>query len=318
MPDHAPAVQVEVDARAGLPLALALRKASSRFVHPGGPDRPAVRKIEMRMARWLRRFLSSQAEPMADQVAAIYAGRAESTGKASVPGARRIRPGTSPVLPSDPAVAAQMLDLLDFAGWQAAIPGGVGEHLVGVAVMTSEATLEALGVTDEAMAALSRRLATTWAYERSAELVGMRLLPDGRVIQNPNARWAITESTRGMLRGSVERALADGWSPDRLRADILDSTAFDGARARAVARTELAFADSEGTMRGYRLSGLVRAKRWVTAHDDKVSDMCRTCEAQGTIALDERFVTGRDAPPNHPNCRCVVTPILEGEPDDVD
>ena len=47
-------------------------------------------------------------------------------------------------------------------------------------------------------------------------------------------------------------------------------------------------------------------KVWQTVGDDRVSDECQACEAQGPIPIDESFTSGASEPPNHPNCRCTV------------
>lgn len=134
------------------------------------------------------------------------------------------------------------------------------------------------------------------------------------LVPNPDARWQITEGTRESLRSVVQRALDEGWSTERVADEVTGSHAFSETRAQTIARTEIARADVEGALLGYRQSGVVRAKRWLTALDDKVSEECQASEAAGAIGLDESFPpNGVDGPPNHPNCRCAVLPVLDDE-----
>ena len=47
-------------------------------------------------------------------------------------------------------------------------------------------------------------------------------------------------------------------------------------------------------------------KKWQTCDDDRVSDECMANEDEGTIGVEESFVSGASIPPQHPNCRCVI------------
>lgn len=146
-----------------------------------------------------------------------------------------------------------------------------------------------------------------YAQDRAAELVGKKVLTDGTVIDNPNAQWAITDSTRDMLRGLVADALENGPVPAELRRQVMESEAFSKGRAQTIARTELNRAAGQGKIAGARASGIKLLKVWSTADDDQVSEDCELNEEQGPIPLDEPFQSGDDCEPAHPNCRCSVT-----------
>ena len=206
---------------------------------------------------------------------------------------------------------ADALDGLDFGDWSE-----LADLSVGVLTdVTTDGGLEALkqiGMLDDDLEEKLRERAGLWAHDRSAEMVGMKWVDD-ELVPNPDARWQITEGTRDMLRGMTERALDEGWSTDQMAAEIEASYPFSEARAEMIARTEIAKADVAGTMEGYRVSGVVTMKRWLTAQDDLVSDECAACGDIGAIGIDDTFPGGADAPPNHPNCRCAVIPVLDDE-----
>lgn len=121
----------------------------------------------------------------------------------------------------------------------------------------------------------------------------------------------VTDTTREKLRSTVANSLEAGESTDQLADSIKESYAFSEERAQVIARTEMAKADIQGSLEGYKASGVVEGKQWVTANDDLVSSDCNKCEAEGVIALDANFTTGVQGPPNHPNCRCDVIPVVE-------
>lgn len=65
-----------------------------------------------------------------------------------------------------------------------------------------------------------------------------------------------------------------------------------------------------GNLIGWEETGLVTGKQWITAKDDKVSEVCNANGEMGVIGLHEPFSHGALTIPGHPNCRCVVVPVL--------
>ncbi len=140
--------------------------------------------------------------------------------------------------------------------------------------------------------------AITWAGKHAAEMV-----------------TAITDTTRDGIRGLVKNALDEGWSSDRLAEELETASAFSDERAETIARTELAFASTEGSICGWRASGSVAGRQWLTSNEP---DTCQDCvDLDGkVVAIDEDFEDGD--PPLHPRCRCAVTPVLSEEEDEAD
>jgi SPP1 gp7 family putative phage head morphogenesis protein len=168
---------------------------------------------------------------------------------------------------------------------------------------------------DEAIVNLVNEKAVEWSQDRAAELVGMKWV-DGELVENPNADYAISESTRDLLRADITAAIEDGLSNDDLAAQLADAYAFSDERAEVIARTETAFADVAGNMIAYRESGVVEEKQWITGDGCCVD--CKELDEE-TVPLDQDFEAPDgdtvDAPPLHPNCRCDVLPLIS-EPTD--
>lgn len=144
--------------------------------------------------------------------------------------------------------------------------------------------------------------AMNFARDRAAELVGKRWTPEGELIDNPDAKWAIDESTRTMLRGTIEEALADNVSVDDLSDRIRASYAFSEKRASLIAETEVARANVQGALEGAREArdaGVVLQKVWLLGQEP--CDICLDNAEQGPIELDDDFQSGDDGPPAHPN-----------------
>lgn len=211
----------------------------------------------------------------------------------------------------------EISDGLNFGAWAALVPVLL-PVLRKSARAAAKSALQALIPSAPAgMKSAIRGKAAQWAQSRAAEMVGMAW-QDGVLVANPNAEWQITEGTRAMLRSSVRQTLENGSSAQQLAADLSEQHAFSRERARMIARTELARADGMGAQIGWEESGLVSGKEWLTAGDDKVSDICRGNGAAGVIGLNQHFPSGDLAPPSHPNCRCVVIPVLTDDTEKLD
>ena len=152
-----------------------------------------------------------------------------------------------------------------------------------------------------------------FAEDRGAELVGMRNMgtaADPEWIENPDAKWAITDSTRDMLRVDTAKAIEEGWSTNELKASLKENYAFSDARAETIARTEIAKADVEGNIDTYRTSGVVTGKEWILGSEHDDDDECNENADAGVVGLDEAFPSGDDAAPTHPNCVCDILPVV--------
>jgi SPP1 gp7 family putative phage head morphogenesis protein len=202
-------------------------------------------------------------------------------------------------------------DAFDEIDWDwSDLPPLVQPVLAGVAVAAGTDAVSALGLFDtDTLKRVSAR-STAWAQDRAAELVGMKWI-DGELVENPDATWSITETTRTMLNTLVRNAMDEGQSNQELAASIRDSVAFSPERASLVARTETAMADVQGAIIGWKESGVVTGKQFLAA-----PDCCDDCQVQDgeIVGLDEEFSEG-DAP-LHPNCRCSVIAVLADDASD--
>jgi SPP1 gp7 family putative phage head morphogenesis protein len=151
--------------------------------------------------------------------------------------------------------------------------------------------------------------ARTWAAQRAAELVGMRRQPDGALIENPDAKWAISDTTRDDLR----HIISDGFTKETPMPDLIkeigDAGAFSDSRAAMIARTETSFAQSTANYNAWRDSGIVDKAMWQASADPNVCDDC--LEANGeVVSLGETFPgVDVESPPAHVNCDCSMIAV---------
>lgn len=156
----------------------------------------------------------------------------------------------------------------------------------------------------DAILSQSNEKAAAWAMDRAAEMV-----------------TEIDDTTRDGLRRLMADAIDEGQTNEQIAADIATSDLFGGPRAMLIARTETTNAENNGTVIGWRESGVVRGKGWVP--DAEACEICLDNEADGEIGLDEAFSSGDTEPGAHPNCECTLEAYLDdpgdtGEGDSTD
>lgn len=147
---------------------------------------------------------------------------------------------------------------------------------------------------------------------RAAALAGLKYDADDNLVEDPDARWPLTEVMRRDLEGSVLLAVTEGWTAEQLAAVIEVSYALSPERATIIANTELTNAQNGGTYSLWRKSGAVTLVRWVTSDKERKPDECDSYEAQGVVPLGHEFAEGLRSPRAHPFCECeleVVDPF---------
>jgi len=166
--------------------------------------------------------------------------------------------------------------------------------------------------------------ALSFAQSRAAELVGKKWV-DGELVDNPDAQWAIDDTTRMMLQQTIYDGLDNGLGVDGLADAIAamptsenDMGAFTPFRARMIARTETLNAHGKGDMEGLKAAkanGVHVMKEWYA--DAEACDICLENMDAGPIELDEEFPSGDMEPTAHPCCECSLNGVTDdGEEDD--
>lgn len=148
------------------------------------------------------------------------------------------------------------------------------------------------------------------AKEQVAELVGKKVDPDGKIINNPKAKYKISDKTRADIRQSISTSLSLG-EDQATATERLKKTIKNPKRAATIARTETVNAYQRGLLSMGLESGAV-AKEWQSVND---TDICGVNGNQGIIKINERFASGHLAPAAHPNCRCGLRLVYPEESD---
>jgi hypothetical protein len=167
-----------------------------------------------------------------------------------------------------------------------------------------------LEIHDTKMIAAANNLAADFARKRAAELVGMKYNYAGELVENPNAEWAISDTTRDKIKRIVTEAFEGETKITDVVAKIQqaleddEAGIFSDARAMTIAETEVAQAQVQGNWDVWKKSGLVEKITW-TVSSDEPCDECADNE-DVEVNFGERFPSGDLYPPAHPRCRCVI------------
>lgn len=135
--------------------------------------------------------------------------------------------------------------------------------------------------------------------QQVASLVGKRVLPGGKIIDNPNAAYNIMETVRKDIAQSVKTSLGVGETTDQAIARI-QTIINPIARAEKIARTESVNAYQAGVTKFGQLSGAV-GKEW---RDAGAVDICLQNTEAGPTPFNQPYPSGVMAPTQHPFCRC--------------
>lgn len=211
----------------------------------------------------------------------------------------------------DEEIEEIILDILK--GFQEIVPA-VQHELEGTYLDQAQTMATAMESTVQ-LSVLNQR-ALDYARARAAEMVGMKWV-DGELVTNPNAVWAITDTTRDVLKDLITNAFTQGQTPAELTKSIEQTGVFSAYRADMIASTEMSKATIQGSLGTAKDVGAI-GKQWETSGDHDIDDECNDNEDDGTVAIGDSFSSGDDGPPSHPNCNCALVYITADDPEAAD
>lgn len=160
-----------------------------------------------------------------------------------------------------------------------------------------------LELTDEAIKQYAEKIASDYAKSRSAEMIGKKWVADD-LVDNPDARYVISDTTRDDLQDLIGEAFDKKQSVSQLEEAIFNSGVFSRSRAELIAKTELAMAQSRGTLSMWKQSGKIKTVGVILSEGHDVEDICDSVAKGGPYHISK-------APelPIHPNCFCGLKAI---------
>jgi hypothetical protein len=212
----------------------------------------------------------------------------------------------------DPGATADSINSDVYEEW-GSLPAQIRPALEDAMLSGINTAMLQLELHDTKLIAAANTIASEFASERAAELVGMRYDVEGNLVENPNAEWAISDTTRDKIKRVVTEAFEGETKISDVSAKIQqalqddEAGIFTEARAMMIAQTEVANAQAGGNFEVWKKSGLVQTVKW-TVSADEPCDECAENEDQ-VVDLGDAFNSGDILPPAHPNCRCVLVAV---------
>jgi SPP1 gp7 family putative phage head morphogenesis protein len=163
---------------------------------------------------------------------------------------------------------------------------------------------------------------------QQAELIRQGALLVRRVNATTGKRLkaAVSKAQAEIIAGEIKGGLEGGAGIEHIAARIRGVFSVRRSEARTIARTEVLKASQSAQLEAFEQSGVVERKQWNTSLDDAVRPDHLDTEGQ-IVDRDDAFTLGNgeraDAPGigeggaqlsagNTINCRCFVTPVVEG------
>ena len=205
-------------------------------------------------------------------------------------------------------MADLVLNSLDQSAWDEQLSKTISSMTYDIYIAGMEDATSQLGGTFIADPKF-HQFASDYSQERSAELVGKRVLADGTIINNPNPNYSISDSTRNMLKSDLVDSMEEGLTPAEIAKKLEGNYAFSEYRSTMIARTETGFSWNSGSVKMYDHSGV----KLLYVHDGDGDQDC--IAANGQIWTTD-YASGRLL--QHPNCVRSFAPCLDpsAEPDE--
>ena len=138
-----------------------------------------------------------------------------------------------------------------------------------------------------------------FAREQAAYLVGKKVGKDGTIVDNPNAKYKISNTTREDIRSSLRTSLSLG-EDQAAAVERLRSAIKNPRRAELIAQTEAVNAYQGGLLAFGEKSGATGKESQAL----NTSDMCADFARQGVVSLNYLYGGQWLGPSYHPRCRC--------------
>ena len=130
---------------------------------------------------------------------------------------------------------------------------------------------------------------------------------------------SMLETEQQKMVDIIKQGLDEGLSIPNIRNNM--ATEFDNlskVQSERISRTEVIRASNEAAIDAWKQSGVVEGKQWLTTEDGREDAECAELNGKVVWSLGGDFYQKEGEfengdPPLHPNCRCVVLPVIDKE-----
>lgn len=123
--------------------------------------------------------------------------------------------------------------------------------------------------------------------------------------------WGDRDKLTSEIYTKLSQSFIRGDDVHKTSKDIAQRMGVSYSNAKRLVNTETAFFTEQGTMEGYRQSGIVDEFEFLATLDMKTSDICRSMDGK-VFEVSEQEV-GVNCPPLHGHCRSTTVPRFKDE-----
>jgi SPP1 gp7 family putative phage head morphogenesis protein len=210
--------------------------------------------------------------------------------------------------------------MFDYAVWERNLKQIGNKHMTNVSTENGRRVFDDLKRMSKRVKDLLMQTSYDMTYPETLEYLDE---------QSIKLAGTVTTTTEEQIRAQLTNGFVEGLTVDEIAANISRVfTVASGSRAKMIARTEMSRAANYGAVSAYKQSGVVEAKEWLTAQDEKVCPYCNAMDKKveslsTAFLLKDQTFEGDDgtmmtnnyldvqAPPLHISCRCSVLPVVK-------
>lgn len=119
--------------------------------------------------------------------------------------------------------------------------------------------------------------------------------------------WANKKLLVNQLNKVIKNGIIQGASIPKMSKDIKDTFGVGAGQSKRLIRTETARVYSEASAKLYKESPVVKKVMFDATLDNKTSEICQSLDGK-IFDADSNY----PRPPQHPNCRSAIIPIVNG------
>jgi hypothetical protein len=121
----------------------------------------------------------------------------------------------------------------------------------------------------------------------------------------------VDKTTKDWIVRQIQDGVDEGLTNQEI-AERLHKSGKNISMTRAELITHAETSNAMNTVEHRGMRNTYTKKRWVTSHDNNVTDDCRRNEEEGEVPMDYRYgEEGVLYPPRFPRCRCYIEPVIE-------
>lgn len=143
----------------------------------------------------------------------------------------------------------------------------------------------------------------------AAQMINSVWVADGKTWSD--RVWGNIDTLADTLNEQLINCVVTGKKTTELKKLLQERFGVSYGRANTLVSTEISHIQTQAAAQRYQDAGITKYK-FLGRDEHDIGCDCKKLD--GKIFLYSEMVTGKNAPPLHPNCRCTIVPVIEDTP----